>query len=248
MAECFDFSPYTTQFQQRHKCKRTSQFCSRLLGLKVRRTNVVLAWLFFPPSTSHSSQLDQEEEQRPGKPVHLPVPPGEVFGGLSEGHRSRRWSDWISPGGHPQCSVRKPGPRKHRQGRPDLADPACQPALQTRSQWAARVQPAAAGKGVFLTQAFYIFNIWRMFVFFFSKKCDDFILFPSKLEKLVAELLGCLQSCSALAFDSELLDLLSPLLCVLFPHKNKQFRTSVTHFWNSTFANSVSLTYPDDIR
>lgn len=69
-----------------------------------------------------------------------------------------------------------------------------------------------------------------------------------KLEKLAAEVLGCLQSCSALAFDSELLDLLSPLLCALFPHKNKQLRTSVTQFWNSTFANSVSLTYPDEIR
>lgn len=73
-------------------------------------------------------------------------------------------------------------------------------------------------------------------------------MFPLQLEKLVAEVLGCLQSCPALAFDSELLDLLSPLLCVLFPHKNKHFRTSVTHFWNSTFANAVGLTYPDDLR
>lgn len=74
------------------------------------------------------------------------------------------------------------------------------------------------------------------------------LLFPLQLEKLAAEVLGCLQSCPALAFDSELLVLLSPLLCVLFPHKNKQFRTSVTQFWNSTFANTVSLTYPDEIR
>lgn len=76
----------------------------------------------------------------------------------------------------------------------------------------------------------------------------NFLSFPLQLEKLAAEVLGCLQSCSALAFDSELLDLLSPLLCVLFPHKNKQLRTSVAQFWNSTFANSVSLTYPDEIR
>ncbi|XP_059198916.1 telomere-associated protein RIF1 [Centropristis striata] len=69
-----------------------------------------------------------------------------------------------------------------------------------------------------------------------------------KLEKLLLDLLGCLQSRSALAFDSELLALLSPLLCVVFPHKNKQLRLAVTQFWNATFANSVSLTYPDDIR
>lgn len=76
----------------------------------------------------------------------------------------------------------------------------------------------------------------------------DFRLFPTQLEKLVADVLGCLQSCPALAFDSELLLLLSPLLCVLFPHKNKHFRTPVTQFWNSTFANAVSLTYPDELR
>nr|XP_020477350.1 telomere-associated protein RIF1 [Monopterus albus] len=70
----------------------------------------------------------------------------------------------------------------------------------------------------------------------------------SKLEKLLGEVLCCLQSRSTLAYDDELLALLSPLLCVLFPHKNKQLRTSVAQFWNSTFANSVGLTYPDEIR
>uniref|UniRef100_A0A8C4GGI7 Replication timing regulatory factor 1 n=1 Tax=Dicentrarchus labrax TaxID=13489 RepID=A0A8C4GGI7_DICLA len=69
-----------------------------------------------------------------------------------------------------------------------------------------------------------------------------------KLEKLVSDVLGCLQTRSALAYNDELLTLLSPLLCVLFPHKNKQLRTSVVQFWNSTFANSISLTYPDEIR
>ncbi|KAG7453450.1 telomere-associated protein RIF1 [Solea senegalensis] len=69
-----------------------------------------------------------------------------------------------------------------------------------------------------------------------------------KLEKLFGDVLGCLQSRSALAFDDELLALLSPLLCVLFPHKNKHLRTSVTQFWNATFANSVSINYPEEIR
>lgn len=69
-----------------------------------------------------------------------------------------------------------------------------------------------------------------------------------QLEKLLSEMLVCLQSRSTLVFDDELLALLSPLLCVLFPHKNKQHRIAVTHFWNATFANSVSLTYPKALR
>lgn len=69
-----------------------------------------------------------------------------------------------------------------------------------------------------------------------------------QLEKLLGDILGCLQSRSTLAYDSDLLSLLSPLLCVVFPHKNKQLRTSVAQFWNATFANSVSLSYPEEIR
>ncbi|XP_061735435.1 telomere-associated protein RIF1-like [Nerophis ophidion] len=69
-----------------------------------------------------------------------------------------------------------------------------------------------------------------------------------KMEKLVSEILNCIQSCSTLAYDDDLLALLSPLLCVLFSHKNKQHRTAVTHFWNSTFANTISLTYPEKLR
>ncbi|XP_053295194.1 telomere-associated protein RIF1 [Pleuronectes platessa] len=73
-------------------------------------------------------------------------------------------------------------------------------------------------------------------------------LLLTKLEKLLGDVLGCVQSRSALAFNDELLALLSPLLCVLFPLKNKHLRTSVVQFWNATFANSVSLTYPEEIR
>ncbi|CAJ1079008.1 telomere-associated protein RIF1 isoform X2 [Xyrichtys novacula] len=69
-----------------------------------------------------------------------------------------------------------------------------------------------------------------------------------KLEKLLPDVLGCLQTCSTLTYDDELLTLLTPLLCVLFPHESKQLRTSVTQFWNATFAKSDSLTYPDEIR
>ncbi|XP_037095120.1 telomere-associated protein RIF1 isoform X1 [Syngnathus acus] len=69
-----------------------------------------------------------------------------------------------------------------------------------------------------------------------------------KMEKLLSEVLVCIQSRSNLANDDDLLALLSPLLCVLFLHKNKQHRTAVTHFWNSTFANAVGLIYPDELR
>ncbi|XP_035532223.1 telomere-associated protein RIF1 isoform X2 [Morone saxatilis] len=87
---------------------------------------------------------------------------------------------------------------------------------------------------------------------FYKQAANELPKFTSqllgKLEKLVSDVLGCLQTRSALAYNDELLTLLSPLLCVLFPHKNKQLRTSVVQFWNSTFANSISLTYPDEIR
>ncbi|XP_072253639.1 telomere-associated protein RIF1 [Leuresthes tenuis] len=69
-----------------------------------------------------------------------------------------------------------------------------------------------------------------------------------KLEKLLGDVLGCLQTRSSLAFDDELLALLSPLLCVAFPHKKKNLRATVTQFWNATFANAAGLTYPEEIR
>ncbi|XP_052004650.1 telomere-associated protein RIF1-like isoform X2 [Xyrauchen texanus] len=68
-----------------------------------------------------------------------------------------------------------------------------------------------------------------------------------KLEKLAADLLCCLQTHSTL-HDDELLAVLSPLLCVLFPHKSKQIRTVVTQFWNATFGNMLSLIYPEALR
>ena len=69
-----------------------------------------------------------------------------------------------------------------------------------------------------------------------------------QLEKLLAEILGCLQTRSSLAYDDELLALLAPLLRVLFPHWSKQMRNLVTQFWNATFANAPTLTYPDDLK
>ncbi|XP_070980084.1 telomere-associated protein RIF1-like [Oncorhynchus clarkii lewisi] len=70
----------------------------------------------------------------------------------------------------------------------------------------------------------------------------------AKLEKLLVDVLGCLQTCSSLAYDDELLSLLSPLLCVLFLHRRKHIRSLVTQFWNATFANALVLVYPEQLK
>ncbi|XP_035266543.1 telomere-associated protein RIF1 isoform X2 [Anguilla anguilla] len=69
-----------------------------------------------------------------------------------------------------------------------------------------------------------------------------------KLEKLLGEILGCLQTRSSLVFDDELLALLAPLLRVLFPHRSKPLRNLATQFWNATFAHAPTLTYPEDLK
>uniref|UniRef100_A0A8C2H6S5 Replication timing regulatory factor 1 n=1 Tax=Cyprinus carpio TaxID=7962 RepID=A0A8C2H6S5_CYPCA len=69
----------------------------------------------------------------------------------------------------------------------------------------------------------------------------------TQLEKLATDLLGCLQTQSTL-HDDEMLAMLSPLLCVLFPHKSKQIRSVVTQFWNATFGNALTLTYPEPLK
>ncbi|XP_069717753.1 telomere-associated protein RIF1 isoform X2 [Phaenicophaeus curvirostris] len=70
----------------------------------------------------------------------------------------------------------------------------------------------------------------------------------NKLEKLLAEIILCLQSHCTGAYDSELLEQLSPLLCVVFQHKSKQICNQCAHFWNATFAKTTSLTYPEELK
>ncbi|NXN67607.1 RIF1 protein, partial [Himantopus himantopus] len=70
----------------------------------------------------------------------------------------------------------------------------------------------------------------------------------NKLEKLLAEIILCLQSHCTGSYDSELLAQLSPLLCVMFQHKSKQVRNQCAHFWNATFAKTTSLTYPEELK
>ncbi|NXF07513.1 RIF1 protein, partial [Smithornis capensis] len=70
----------------------------------------------------------------------------------------------------------------------------------------------------------------------------------NKLEKLLAEILQCLQSHCTGSYDTEMLEQLSPLLCVVFQHKSKQLRNQCAQFWNSTFAKAASLTYPEELK
>ncbi|NXT24048.1 RIF1 protein, partial [Syrrhaptes paradoxus] len=70
----------------------------------------------------------------------------------------------------------------------------------------------------------------------------------NKLEKLLAEIILCLQSHCTGSYDSDLLEQLSPLLCVIFQHKSKQIRNQGAHFWNATFAKATSLTYPEELK
>ncbi|XP_075613463.1 telomere-associated protein RIF1 isoform X1 [Balearica regulorum gibbericeps] len=70
----------------------------------------------------------------------------------------------------------------------------------------------------------------------------------NKLEKLLAEIIVCLQSHCTGSYNSELLEQLSPLLCVAFRHKSKQIRSQCANFWNATFAKTASLTYPEELK
>ncbi|NXM26060.1 RIF1 protein, partial [Oxyruncus cristatus] len=70
----------------------------------------------------------------------------------------------------------------------------------------------------------------------------------NKLEKLLGEILQCLQSHCTGSYDSEMLEQLSPLLCAGFQHRSKQIRNQCAQFWNSTFAKTASLTYPEELK
>ncbi|XP_064010998.1 telomere-associated protein RIF1 isoform X2 [Pogoniulus pusillus] len=70
----------------------------------------------------------------------------------------------------------------------------------------------------------------------------------NKLEKLLAEIMLCLQSHCTGSYDHELLERLSPLLCAIFQHKSKQIRNQAAQFWNATFAKAAALTYPEELK
>ncbi|CAM5088839.1 unnamed protein product [Natator depressus] len=70
----------------------------------------------------------------------------------------------------------------------------------------------------------------------------------NKLEKLLGEIIVCLQSHYTGFYDSDLLEQLSPLLCIIFLHKSKQIRSQSAQFWNATFAKATVLTYPEELK
>ncbi|XP_068935898.1 telomere-associated protein RIF1 isoform X2 [Petaurus breviceps papuanus] len=70
----------------------------------------------------------------------------------------------------------------------------------------------------------------------------------NKLEKLLGEILRCLQFHYNGTYNNELLEQLSPLLCIIFLHKNKQIRKQSVQFWNDTFAKETLLEYPEELK
>ncbi|NWT57749.1 RIF1 protein, partial [Erythrocercus mccallii] len=70
----------------------------------------------------------------------------------------------------------------------------------------------------------------------------------TKLEKLLAEVLQCLQRHCPGSCDSELLQQLSPVLCVTLQHRNKQLRLQSAQLWNCTFAKASALAYPQQLK
>ncbi|NXH57850.1 RIF1 protein, partial [Rhabdornis inornatus] len=70
----------------------------------------------------------------------------------------------------------------------------------------------------------------------------------NKLEKLLADILQCLQCHCPGSCDTELLQQLSPVLCLALQHRNKQIRQQCAQLWNCTFARASSLTYPQQLK
>ncbi|XP_023073215.2 telomere-associated protein RIF1 isoform X2 [Piliocolobus tephrosceles] len=89
-------------------------------------------------------------------------------------------------------------------------------------------------------------------LFYENSKLDEvpkvYSCLNNKLEKLLGEIIACLQFNYTGTYDSELLEQLSPLLCIIFLHKNKQIRKQSAQFWNATFAKVTLLVYPEELK
>ncbi|XP_014446767.1 telomere-associated protein RIF1 isoform X2 [Tupaia chinensis] len=85
-----------------------------------------------------------------------------------------------------------------------------------------------------------------------SSKLDEipkvYSCLNNKLEKLLGEIIVCLQFTYTGTYDSELLEHLAPLLCIIFLHKNKHIRKQSAQFWNATFAKVTMLVYPEELK
>ncbi|XP_039076604.1 telomere-associated protein RIF1 isoform X1 [Hyaena hyaena] len=89
-------------------------------------------------------------------------------------------------------------------------------------------------------------------LFYENSKLDEvpkvYGCMSNKLEKLLGEIIACLHFSYTGTYDSELLEQISPLLCIIFLHKNKQIRKQSAQFWNATFAKVTMLTYPEELK
>ncbi|XP_030885165.1 telomere-associated protein RIF1 isoform X2 [Leptonychotes weddellii] len=89
-------------------------------------------------------------------------------------------------------------------------------------------------------------------LFYENLKLDEvpkvYSCMSNKLEKLLGEIIACLHFSYTGTYDSELLEHISPLLCVIFLHRNKQIRKQSAQFWNASFAKVSTLTYPEELK
>jgi len=89
-------------------------------------------------------------------------------------------------------------------------------------------------------------------LFYETLKLDEvpkvYSCMSNKLEKLLGEIIACLHFNYTGTYDSELLEHISPLLCIIFLHRNKQIRKQSAQFWNATFAKVSTLTYPEELK
>ncbi|XP_004415384.1 PREDICTED: telomere-associated protein RIF1 isoform X2 [Odobenus rosmarus divergens] len=89
-------------------------------------------------------------------------------------------------------------------------------------------------------------------LFYENLKLDEvpkvYSCMSNKLEKLLGEIITCLHFSYTGTYDSELLEHISPLLCIIFLHRNKQIRKQSAQFWNATFAKVSTLTYPEELK
>ncbi|XP_047627906.1 telomere-associated protein RIF1 isoform X3 [Phacochoerus africanus] len=89
-------------------------------------------------------------------------------------------------------------------------------------------------------------------LFYENSKFDEvpkvYTCMNTKLEKLLGEIIACLHISYTGTYDSELLEQISPLLCIIFSHKNKQIRKQSAQFWNATFAKVAMLIYPEELK
>ncbi|KAM8791393.1 telomere-associated protein RIF1 [Rhynchonycteris naso] len=89
-------------------------------------------------------------------------------------------------------------------------------------------------------------------LFYKNSKLDEvpkvYSCMNNKLEKLLGEIIACLHFSYTGTYDSELLEEIAPLLCIIFLHKNKQIRKQSAQFWNATFGKGTTLNYPEELK